>query len=223
MKKGLLLQREEKRPFHAYLFLAEEESAEEAIKDLVNRLEIKTVDLFVLDPSGKIKIQQIRELQHQINLKPHSSKYKMVLIKKAQNLTPEASNALLKTLEEPPKDSILILLAKETEELLPTIVSRCRKIKIKKPIKIEVPPEDRQLLKDIPKMSVKEKFDLANQLSKEEQLVTILDKWLSVFREELLKGQNRKKIIQKIQESQKLLRKNVNLRLLLENLLLEIE
>lgn len=86
-----------------------------------------------------ISIDAIRELEHFTTLRiPRSDEYqhginRVVIIKDAHTLTEEAQNALLKTLEEPPKDTLLILTATSKQMLLPTICSRTQLIDIKRP------------------------------------------------------------------------------------------
>jgi len=77
---------------------------------------------------GSIVIDQVRELEKYVYYKPYEAKKKLFIICDAQNLTEESSNALLKTLEEPTKDSIIILIANDSAALLPTISSRCQKV-----------------------------------------------------------------------------------------------
>ena len=77
---------------------------------------------------NSIKIAQIRKLQSDILVKPYKS-YKIYVIDEAQKMTVEAQNALLKTLEEPPKYAIIILITNNKESLLDTIKSRCEIIK----------------------------------------------------------------------------------------------
>jgi len=79
--------------------------------------------------SGSIKIEHIRRLQKDINLKPYEGKKKVFIIDNAHNLTEEASNALLKILEEPPAQSLIILISAKPSALFKTIVSRCQAIK----------------------------------------------------------------------------------------------
>ena len=82
-------------------------------------------DLTILEPEGKsFKIGQIRHLQQLISLKPYEGGWKIFIIDGAETFTEQAANSLLKTLEEPPVRSVLILLA-NTALLLPTITSRC--------------------------------------------------------------------------------------------------
>ncbi len=72
-----------------------------------------------------LKVEQIRELQRGIALAPYQAQRRVVLILRAHEMSREAANALLKTLEEPPAESVLILTARSKESLLQTIVSRC--------------------------------------------------------------------------------------------------
>ncbi|MCM8780313.1 MAG: DNA polymerase III subunit delta' [Candidatus Omnitrophica bacterium] len=76
-----------------------------------------------------IKIDQIRQLQREINLKAYEARKKVFIIDNAHRLTPEASNALLKVLEEPPADSVIILISSQPKLLFKTIVSRCQVVK----------------------------------------------------------------------------------------------
>lgn len=87
-------------------------------------------DLIVtgIEEGDSIKIDQIRELQRVLAYKPYEGKWKVHIIEDADRLTPEAANSLLKTLEGPPKYGIIILLAEELDQLLPTVISRCQKI-----------------------------------------------------------------------------------------------
>jgi len=79
--------------------------------------------------SNAIRIELIRQLQKEINLKPYEARKKVFIINDAHNLTAEASNALLKTLEEPPQDSLIILVTSKPGLLFKTVISRCKIIK----------------------------------------------------------------------------------------------
>ncbi len=86
-------------------------------------------DFLSIKPEGQnIKIDQIRDLYRKLCFAPISGKYRVCVIYKAEMMNSEAANSFLKTLEEPPPGNILILNATEPLDLLPTIVSRCRKI-----------------------------------------------------------------------------------------------
>jgi DNA polymerase III subunit delta' len=75
-----------------------------------------------------VSVDQMRDLMREIQLKPNDAKYKVAVIVAADRLNPQAANAFLKTLEEPPHQSVLILLTTEPGRILETIVSRCLRL-----------------------------------------------------------------------------------------------
>jgi len=91
-------------------------------------------DLSVLQSEyegGTLKVEQIRAIQHGLSLKPYQGNYRVAIILRFQEANPNAANALLKTLEEAPAHVILILIANNPEQLLPTIVSRCEGLRLR--------------------------------------------------------------------------------------------
>jgi DNA polymerase-3 subunit delta' len=88
-------------------------------------------DVHIIDNgiSEEIKIEQIRELEREINLRPYEARYKVFIINNAHNLNPVSANALLKSLEEPPQDSLIILCSDKPSMILKTIISRCKIVK----------------------------------------------------------------------------------------------
>lgn len=90
-------------------------------------------DLIVLEPpsaarSSQIKVEAVREAIRATGFAPFAGGVRLILIKQAGHLNPASANALLKTLEEPPPNNILVLTVSDPKELLPTLVSRCRKV-----------------------------------------------------------------------------------------------
>ena len=91
-------------------------------------------DLTVLQAEhegGTLKVEQIRDIQHGLSLKPYQGNYRVAIILRFQEANPNAANALLKTLEEAPQHVVLILVADNPEQLLPTIVSRCEGLRLR--------------------------------------------------------------------------------------------
>ncbi|HWD92380.1 MAG TPA: DNA polymerase III subunit [Verrucomicrobiae bacterium] len=78
--------------------------------------------------SRTVSVAQMRDLMHDINLKPSEAEYKVATIVAADRLNVQGANAFLKTLEEPPAKSVLILLTTEPQRLLETIISRCLRL-----------------------------------------------------------------------------------------------
>ena len=123
------------------------ESCKLANNTLLNIYEEKEVnthpEMVIISPEKEIKIDQIRQVKQFLKLK----RKKVVIIEKAEKMNIEASNALLKTLEEPPENSLIILTTSNQEKLLPTILSRCKKIRFKPLNRKEI--EEILLLKNV--------------------------------------------------------------------------
>lgn len=85
------------------------------------------------EPSRRISIDQIRQLTDIINLSTHRAGLRIICLWPAEALTTESANALLKMLEEPPPGTVFILVTNNINALLPTILSRCRKLAMPMP------------------------------------------------------------------------------------------
>jgi DNA polymerase-3 subunit delta' len=90
-------------------------------------------DVKTLLPSGRarqIKIDDIHTLRSEMAFRPYEARVKIFIIRQADRLTADSGNALLKTLEEPPPDSLLILTSASEAEIMPTILSRCLRLRL---------------------------------------------------------------------------------------------
>lgn len=99
--------------------------------------------------SSTLKVDQIRALQSGLALAPYEAPYKIALLLRFEEANPNAANALLKTLEEPPRQVILFVTAQDTEALLPTVVSRCETIRLR-PLALDVVSEGLQHKWELP-------------------------------------------------------------------------
>ncbi|MBI5465393.1 hypothetical protein HY946_02170, partial [Candidatus Gottesmanbacteria bacterium] len=106
------------------------------------KFQISNFDTAWISGETSIGIDQIRNLEHQLSLKPYNSLSKAAVIHPGEILTIEAQNALLKTLEEAGENSILILTAPQTDALLPTVVSRCQIIRLPQKLEITLSQEE---------------------------------------------------------------------------------
>ncbi|MBN8581367.1 MAG: DNA polymerase III subunit delta' [Anaerolineae bacterium] len=102
---------------------------------------IQAMDDGVAKEGGTLRVDQIREVQRTLNLKPYQSQYRVAIFLRFQEANDSAANALLKTLEEAPAHAILILTADTPEQLLPTINSRCEILRLR-PLPIEAVTAD---------------------------------------------------------------------------------
>lgn len=87
----------------------------------------RAMDVIEVDAASNRGIDEIRDLREKVNYAPGEARYKVYIIDEVHMLTKEASNALLKTLEEPPPHVIFIMATTEAHKLLPTILSRCQR------------------------------------------------------------------------------------------------
>jgi DNA polymerase III subunit gamma/tau len=94
--------------------------------------ENRSLDLVEIDAASHRGIDEMRELRDGIKFAPSGSKYKIFIIDESHQLTKEAANALLKTLEEPPSHAIFILATTEIHKMIPTIISRCQRFDFRK-------------------------------------------------------------------------------------------
>jgi DNA polymerase-3 subunit delta' len=129
---------ENKRLAHAYMISGPAGSGKRQVAatlasvvngtDVDNVFSNKAREIFVAEPESKsrrILIEQIRELEHGLQMCGSGGRQKVAIIAEADRLQPQAANAFLKTLEEPPSNSLLLLLSALPEALPDTIVSRC--------------------------------------------------------------------------------------------------
>lgn len=178
--------------------------------------------------TGALRIEALRAVQQRLSLKPYQSRYKVAIVGHFDHARPQAQDAFLKTLEEPPAHAILILLAPSTEDILSTILSRCQIIPLR-PVSVaqvrhaltthfNAAPDDAELiarlsggrigwainalrdptilsdraealdlLEEAVRSPRRDRFDLADQLSRDRlALPALLELWQSYWRDVLL-------------------------------------
>jgi len=157
---------ENNRLGHAYLISGPVGSGKRevaaSVASVVNGTDIdqifstKAREIFVAEPESKsrrILIEQIRELEHGLQMRGAEGRRKVAIIAEADRLQPQAANAFLKTLEEPPANSLLLLLSALPETLPDTIVSRCISIPLAANGQEAESPERRELVELLRKIA----------------------------------------------------------------------
>lgn len=122
--------------------------------------EISTVDIIEIDAASNNGVDEIREIKNKVNIVPNDLKYKVYIIDEVHMLTSGAFNALLKTLEEPPKHAIFVLATTDPQKVSETIISRCQCYSLKR---ISV---DNIILK-LKEVCQKEKIDIEEKVLKQ--------------------------------------------------------
>jgi DNA polymerase-3 subunit delta' len=158
--------REQNRLAHAYLISGPPGSGKQLLAadlaSLVNGTPASDVfsararEIFVARPESKsrrIVIEQIRDLEHALQMRASNGRRKVAIISDADRLQPQAANAFLKTLEEPPKDSLLLLLSALPEALPETILSRCIAIPLAPDAQLQSSDGEKKLVKLLQQMS----------------------------------------------------------------------
>lgn len=170
------------------------ETQEQYVQKLCKQYLVNPIDVMLIEAKGEksIGIESIRQLQKNILLKPLLGPNKAIVIYNAQALTIEAQNALLKTLEEPPPHTIILLLTHQHELFLSTIISRCT---ILVPTLIENNNDNQEASIDDSLFfsnDVAVQLKHAQNLSKKQQeLLLWIDKAILGMREKLLEELNR--------------------------------
>ena len=122
------------RPSHAYLFSGTRGTGKTTIARIVAKaLKTADEDVYEIDAASNRGIDDIRELREHVAVLPFSSPFKVYIIDEVHMLSKDAWNALLKTLEEPPKHVIFILATTELDKVPDTIISRCQTFSFKTP------------------------------------------------------------------------------------------
>jgi DNA polymerase III subunit delta' len=87
-------------------------------------------DVHLVEPDDKdsIKVDAIREMSQMLQLRPMEGRFRISIVRDADRMNPQAQNALLKTLEEPPGSAHLVLTTSRPQAILPTVLSRCQKV-----------------------------------------------------------------------------------------------
>ena len=188
-------------------------------------------DVIHLRAFPSIGINQIRQLQKFLSQKPFQKDFKTALIAEAEKLSIPAQNSFLKTLEEPPALSVIILCCPNKNLLLPTIISRCQLVEL--PYEPEFVLENKlsaeyySLYLKIIKAGPGQRLKLIEPYTKnrEEAEKFLKEMMITLNKYSAKKGKNLKiiNIISYFQKTLDLLQANVNVKLALENLIINLD
>jgi len=213
----------------SFLIVAKDKNLTAAyVLDLLKKNNIDPIDVNTQSYEKIMGIEDVRSIQEQILLKPFRGKTKAVVIEAYENITPEAQNALLKILEEPPNNTIIIVTATKKDLFLPTILSRC-KIIILQEKEIKLTENDlselNQTLSTLLNGKIGDKLKIAQDIAKDkENSILWLEKMAIFIKSKLAEDYNNLKysnFLKELQKAYKTIKStNVSQRATLENLFL---
>lgn len=213
----------------SFLITAKDKNkASSYISDFLKEKEIYPIDVNQQAYEKAMGIEDVRSIQKKILLKPFRGKTKAVVIQVYENITTEAQNALLKILEEPPANTIIVISIQKKEFLLPTIISRCKVIELKEK-EISLIDEDLLELSNTLNIllngKIGDKLKVAQDIAKDKDETVLWLENISVFvREKLIENYNDLKylnLLRLLTATHTIIKStNVNQRTALENLFL---
>lgn len=181
-------------------------------------------DVLYFEEAETLGIEQARKIKEHFSLKPYSAEGRVVVLEDASNLTIDAQNALLKTLEEPPEGSILLLGASSDVSLLPTIISRCQMeyLPARRGGPIGKAEVGEKFYHDIAKLvgqTIEERFEYIEKLENREEFLKAL---VGYFRNKLHKDPKLLEFTKELLRAEGWNKQNVNIRAILEYLMFKM-
>ncbi len=181
----------------------------------------KNPDLLILEDE-KIGIAQIKQIIKHFSTKPFGAVPKSVVVLNANNISIDAQNALLKTLEEPPGDAVILAGVDSETKLLPTVLSRCQVLYQVSSIKYQVEDFD---LSQLLNASMEDRFEIIEKATDKEQF---LEDLINSYRERIqnpdlsLYPTSEVGFLEDLLQAQIWKESNVNIRTILEYLMLKL-
>ena len=182
---------------HAYLFSGEDSVGKRGFTEEVcvlltgktfeNNPDLKLIYPGMKEDKRRIDIGSIRGLKSFMYLKSHSSKYKLAVIEDAETISIEAANAMLKIVEEPPKNSVLILISSKPKLLPQTILSRCETVMFPPAPEVQTDEMSKALseLRKVFKQDMAGRIKYAKRLHDKENYPVLVNLWLRSLRLQL--------------------------------------
>ena len=219
----------------SYLIAAKDKKAALKFVELeCKNNKIGKFDLSIYSFDKMVGIDDVRQIQKKLMLKPMMGKDKAIILETYNGITIEAQNGLLKVLEEPPNHTIIYITIQNKDLLLPTILSRCKIIELKNEAS-EVSEEEKaqylNILGSLSKLGIGEKLKLAQDIAKNKGDASLwFEKMIMVGRQLLIENNykyynnyNFYNILASLNKTYTIIKTtNANQRLLLENLFLNL-
>lgn len=168
-------------------------------------------DVLYFSSDAKLGIAETRKIKEHFSLKPYSLKGRIAVLENASVLTPEAQNALLKILEELPKEALFILCANSDAYFLPTVLSRCEIIRVMgEPESVQ----DYKPIKDLISAKLEHRFEFIEKLKEKQEFLQAMTLYFHQ------NASSQKDFLKELLQAEEWASQNVNIRAILEYLML---
>jgi DNA polymerase III delta prime subunit len=175
-------------------------------------------DVLWITDDQKLGVEAAKKIREHLSLKPFSAKGRVVIVESAQNLTDEAQNSLLKTLEEPPTEAVILLAADSEKKILPTILSRVQPVTLSGTVSDpSVTPQD-----DIQKLLEQTIEQLFEYVEKVEDKEAFFHDILTFFHANLASNPHYLEFTKELLKAEEWKDANGNIRAILEYLMLKL-
>jgi len=217
---------------NTFIIISENKSdIDDFVDSLIVKNRISKINITEILPEPSIGIAEIRKVKKSLNLKPYGGGKRLIILREMDKATTEAQNALLKVLEEPPVNNIIVLSCLNSNNILPTVLSRCQKVSLVQTVKQNI-----KSISDIENIFIKliysspgDRIIISQDYSNtKEQSLEFTDNLLSLLSTFITSNKYISRIsikeiadiIRKINKARILIEKNVNYKLTLDILLL---
>lgn len=211
------------KPMQSVIILGTPEKTKEKVQEILNEAKISKFDVHTYFSEKTIGILDIRNLQKNIFLKPGFSEKKAIILEGFTGITIDAQNSFLKTLEEPPQSTIILILVSSLDFLLPTVFSRCSLINLTEKNK-HLQKQENYLKILISVIDGEENpLVIAQTYGKDKETALKFLENLIIAAEENINTKNFAKVLRKLQKTHTIISStNTNIRFTLENLFLNL-
>jgi DNA polymerase III gamma/tau subunit len=193
-----------------------------AAKKICDENKIFRFDIEIIETEKTVGIGEIRKLQEKLFLKPIQSETKAVILEAFLGMTADSQNAFLKVLEEPPADTIIIILALSLDFVLPTVMSRCSLINLDQPKKItdEEISDNLKLITELKNRNASKALKVSQDYGKDREMALVFLESLIISLNTNIENED-PRILKALQKTYTIIKiTNVAPRLALENLFL---
>lgn len=206
------------------LIVGTKEKTKEKALELCKENKISKFDIGFIETEKAVGIGDIRTLQKKIFLKPLESEQKTVILEAFLGMTNDSQNAFLKVLEEPPNNTIIIILTSSLDFVLPTVLSRCTIINLNQTRKLSGEEIEENIKLLLSANNISNALRIAQDFSKDkETALQFLESLIISTHQNLNDDKETGKVLKNLQKTHTIIKTtNVNVRFALENLFLNL-